>query len=128
VHSLTFHPAPPEGVRRSLRHRYKPLDWWRLEKVIYDNKSDGLVLVPHIKEIVRIPKEPTESLGKHKRKRGTSRAKSESVKVTHEELVPQGVFNPEEGWDDKTEPHGIVIDFVSKQEVERREFLFLCQT
>ena len=31
------------------------------------------------------------------------------------------VFNPEEGWDDNTRQQGIVIDFITKEEVQRRE-------
>jgi centromere protein C len=117
-------------VRRGLRHRYKPLEWWRQEKVVYDNKGEDLVLVPHIKEIIRIPKEPVRPLSKHKRKRTAppkSKSESESKEVVEEEeaeAAPNLVYNPEAGWDDKTEAQGIVIDFVGKQEVERRESFF----
>ena len=29
--------------------------------------------------------------------------------------------NPELGWDNQTEPDGVVVDFVTRQEVVRRE-------
>ena len=30
------------------------------------------------------------------------------------------VLNPEEGWDDDTEPTGVVIDYITKENVTRR--------
>ncbi|KAL4067832.1 Mif2/CENP-C like-domain-containing protein [Scleroderma yunnanense] len=113
-------PAPersptPEGVRRGRRHRYKPLEWWRQEKVVYGRRESGLTLVPQIKEIIRIPKEPPTLLGKAgKRKRGSSvRAKSKIREVA-------SPINPEEGWDDNTPAEGIVLDFLTQEPVRRR--------
>ncbi|KAF5323945.1 hypothetical protein D9611_008285 [Ephemerocybe angulata] len=65
-----------EGVRRSTREHYKPLEYWRGEKVVYGRDNvQKKVLVPTITEIIiRIPKEPPAPLGK--RKRGRSRSKS----------------------------------------------------
>ncbi|KAG6905770.1 hypothetical protein DXG01_000837 [Tephrocybe rancida] len=105
-----------EGVRKSSREHYKPLDWWRGEKLVYGRNQGGagLVLVPPIKEIVRIPKETPEPLAKRKR----TRAKSKTVDDVHYKIIP--VDNPEEGWDDKTEPYCIVLDYDSREEVERR--------
>ncbi|KAG1890829.1 Mif2/CENP-C like-domain-containing protein [Suillus subluteus] len=102
----------PEGVRRSRRHRYKPLEYWRQEKVVYGGDTSGLILVPQIKEIIRIPQEPPKPLGKagKKRKRtGSERAKS----------MPEP-FDPEEGWDDETQESGVVIDYVTEEPVLRR--------
>ncbi|KAG2103947.1 Mif2/CENP-C like-domain-containing protein [Suillus cothurnatus] len=102
----------PDGVRRSRRHRYKPLEYWRQEKVVYGGDTSGLILVPQIKEIIRIPQEPPKPLGKtgKKRKRtGSERAKS----------MPEP-FDPEEGWDDETEESGVVIDYVTEEPVLRR--------
>lgn len=42
------------GVRRGTRRRYKPLDHWRLEKVVYGRLESGTSYVPQIKEIVRV--------------------------------------------------------------------------
>ncbi|EPQ57776.1 hypothetical protein GLOTRDRAFT_136648 [Gloeophyllum trabeum ATCC 11539] len=110
------------GVRRSRRVRYGPLEWWRLEKVVYGRRDSGVTYVPHIKEIIRLPKEPVQPLGKAGRKgrkktREGSRAKTGTAEP-EVEVVPAP--NPEEGWDDQTEPKGIILDYVTKQEVERR--------
>ncbi|KAG5652126.1 hypothetical protein H0H81_006202 [Sphagnurus paluster] len=106
-----------EGVRKSAREHYKPLEYWRGEKLVYgrgERAGTGLVLVPPIREIVRIPKEEPEPLGKRKRSRARSKSKAlEEVKV-----VP--ITNPEEGWDDDTEPHCVVLDYETNEEVERR--------
>lgn len=103
-----------DGVRRSQRMRYKPLEWWRLEKVVYGRRDSGQCLVPTIKEIRRLPKEEIEPLGaKHRRKRS---ARSKSVTVE-----PVLDYNPEEGWDDKTESEGVVIDYETKEEITRRK-------
>jgi centromere protein C len=74
-----------------------------------------MTLVPHIKEIRRVPKDVVMPLSKATRKRAP-RSKSRTVE---EEFV----FNPEEGWDDNTDQQGVVIDFVTKEEVQRRQCL-----
>ena len=63
----------------------------------------------------QIPQEPVEPLGtKRKRAKSVKRQKSES------KALEEVVLNPEEGWDDDTEPTGVVIDYVTKEEVSRR--------
>lgn len=95
--------------------RYKPLDWWRNEKVVYGRRDSGQQLVPTIKEIRRIPKEESLPLGaKHRRKRPPR----SGSKTAEPEML---AYNPEEGWDDQTEPKGIVLDFPSGEEVEKRK-------
>ena len=123
---MTSTAESPEGLRRGKRHRYRPLEWWRQEKVIYGRRESGITLVPHIKAILRIPKEEPVPLGKQKRKRrGMTKARSKSETVEGEEEELPIVYNPEEGWDDKTGQQGVVLDFVSREEVQRRE-AFAC--
>lgn len=118
VHTLEIHSTsdspPPDGVRRSRRHRYKPLEYWRQEKVVYGRPDSGLTLVPQIKKIIRIPQEPPKPLGKTARKR--KRAGSERAKSN-----PQS-YDPEEGWDDETEEFGVVIDYSTHEPVSRRAY------
>ena len=117
--------SPRLGVRRSKREHYKPLEYWRGEKLVYGRTSrSGPILVPQIKEIIRIPKEESVPLGiAGKRKRGSTRARSRS-KATEpvEGVIPPAlpVVDPEEGWDDDTEAKCTVIHFTSREEVERR--------
>lgn len=104
-----------DGLRRGKRTRYKPLEWWRCEKVVYGRREGGISLVPTIKEIVRLPKEEPQPLGaKHRRKR-PPRSKSKTLEV-EAELV----LNPEEGWDDETEIEGTVINIDSGEELRKR--------
>ncbi|KAF5358302.1 hypothetical protein D9756_001215 [Leucocoprinus leucothites] len=104
-----------EGVRRSTRERFKPLEWWRGEKVVYGRTaSSGPVLVPTIKEIRRIPTEQPEPFN-HKR-RGYNRGRSK----TADEKLAKAVYNPEEGWDDATDPFGEVHDLDKQALVVRR--------
>ncbi|KAJ3747254.1 Mif2/CENP-C like-domain-containing protein [Lentinula detonsa] len=99
-----------EGVRRSQRKPIKPLEWWRNEKYVYERPTHGTVLVPHIKEIIRIPEEPKEPLGKHaKRKRG----RSKTVQLSDQP-------NPEEGWDHNTNSVVTVMDWKTKEPKEKR--------
>jgi len=110
-------PLSPEnttGLRRGKRLRYEPLEWWRCEKVVYGRRDPSKkTYVPTIKEIVRIPKEPPKPLGiAHKSKRGSvPRRKTEE---------PRPSQNPEEGWDGKTPTNGVVIDWITGNEVSRR--------
>lgn len=110
-------PDNPDGLRRSRRYRYKPLEYWRLEKVVYgrvDEESHKPNLVAPIKEIVRLPKEDVQPLGGKKSRKW--RGKSKSKTVEPDDLV----YNPEEGWDSGTKPQGHVIDYTTKMDVERR--------
>ena len=113
-----------EGVRKSVREHYKPLEWWRGEKLVYGrprghSSNNGIILVPPIREIIRIPKEPPQTLGsKRKRTGGRGRSKSKVDDEVEVKLVP--VENPEEGWDDETDPHCAVLDYPVNEEVMRR--------
>ncbi|KAJ7143199.1 Mif2/CENP-C like-domain-containing protein [Mycena crocata] len=115
----------PEGVRRSHRVTYPPLEWWRLEKVVFGrDPASGPILVPHIKEIIRIPKEPVVPLGKkgRARRRTTPAPAGKVVEKVIEKIVevPVEDTNPEEGWDDETETQAVVKDYVTKKDVTRR--------
>ena len=107
------------GLRRSHRMRYRPLEWWRCEKVVYGRRDSGVSLVPTIKEIRRLPKEDVKPLGKQKRRR-TTRSKSQSVTLESELELH---YNPEDGWDDETEPTGVVLQYPTDQEVSQRQFI-----
>ncbi|KAK7467237.1 mitotic fidelity of chromosome transmission-related protein, variant 2 [Stygiomarasmius scandens] len=109
------------GTRRSSRKVYKPLEYWRNERVVYGRPNNGHILVPHIKEIIRIPEEPKAPLGTNKRKRGRSKTVQ-----PRDGSVARVQSNPEEGWDDKTPEKSFVIDWKTKTEVEKRESCLLC--
>ncbi|KAI0723819.1 Mif2/CENP-C like-domain-containing protein [Cerioporus squamosus] len=106
-----------DGLRRSKRRRYSPLAWWRLEKVVYGRRENGQSLVPSIKEIHRIPQMPAEPLGA-RRRRGQSRKNSRTVEPEAQQVL---VYNPEEGWDEKTDSRCLVREYGDEdKEVERR--------
>ncbi|KAF5313505.1 hypothetical protein D9611_008548 [Ephemerocybe angulata] len=113
-----------EGVRRSTREHYKPLEYWRGEKVVYGRDNvQKKVLVPTITEIIRIPKEPPAPLGK--RKRGRSRSRTAQPhgppsKTGSTVAAAAAPANLEEGWDDDTPSNAKVLDYRTGQEVERR--------
>jgi centromere protein C len=115
---------PRQGVRRSQREHYRPLEYWRGERLVYGRThNSGSILVPQIKEIIRIPKEIPVPFGV-KRKRSTTRQRSHSRTLEAVEgAIPPAlpVVNPEEGWDDQTEAKCTVIHFSTKEEVERRQ-------
>lgn len=97
-----------------MRTRYKPLEWWRCEKVVYGRRDSGTSMVPVIKDIIRLPKDIPEPLARrHGRK---PRSQSKTLPDEENNIV---VANPEEGWDDQTDPHGIVLDYVTSSEVRR---------
>ncbi|KAF5323949.1 hypothetical protein D9611_008281 [Ephemerocybe angulata] len=111
-----------EGVRRSAREHYAPLEYWRGEKVVYGRDR----LVPSITEIIRIPKEPPAPLGKRRRGRSRSKSRAPSSKTGGGAGggagagVGAGPANLEEGWDDDTPSNAKVLDYRTGQEVERR--------
>ena len=87
-----------------------------MEKVVYGRRGSGTCLVPTIKEILRVPKEDPQPLGAKRKRRARSQSKAKSVE-------PTLVFNPEEGWDDETDPSGVVIDYEEGMETTRRTLL-----
>lgn len=78
---------------------------------MYEKPTQGGILVPHIKEILRIPEEPKEPLGKHQPKRKRGRSTSKTV---------QPSANPEEGWDVDTSPISVVLDWKTKDAIDKR--------
>ena len=107
-------------MRRSKRRKYSPLAWWRLEKVVYGRRENGPCLVPSIKEIHRIPQEPPKPLGaKHKYRRKKTQSVEPELGSDPLEAI---VYDPEEGWDDETDPHCKVLEYGEDDvEVERRK-------
>ncbi|KZT55090.1 hypothetical protein CALCODRAFT_361381 [Calocera cornea HHB12733] len=118
-----------QGRRRNARVRYGPLEYWRNEKVVYGRRQSGVAVVPVIKQIIKVAPDPVRPVGgthkrPHKRKSVddngddddaplVKRKRSESV--YHDAEEP-----PEKGWDKQTDPLGVVIEYVTKNEVERR--------
>lgn len=106
------------GLRRSRRTRFSPLEWWRLEKVVYGRRTSGVgSVVPVIKEIIRRPEPAAEPLSKKHHRRARSKPpSSKSGKGKEREQTPED----EQGLDDETDPNGEVRDYVSGGLVKRR--------
>ena len=106
----------------------KPLKWWMGERVVYGRRETGVTMVPVIKDVIRIPEEDPGPLHKKSggRSKPRSRSKSAAPKANDDEEDLQGV-NPEEGWDDNTDPVGVVLDFVGGKEIQRRMFRFIIE-
>ncbi|EIW66523.1 hypothetical protein M231_02297 [Tremella mesenterica] len=97
-------------VRRSGRKHFAPLAWWRGEKFSY-KRGDKLAI---IKEIVKVPEEVPEPLSSRYKPSRTGR--SQSVKMESADVAePEGL-----GWDNQTDPIGIVKDYPSGAEAKRR--------
>ena len=104
--------------------RYKPLEYWRLERVTFGRRESGVSMVPVIKDIIRVPKEDSKPLGTNSKKRQTSaKPRSRSKTAQAEDDQEMIVFNPEEGWDDQTDPYGVVLEYQGDQEVSRSKYL-----
>ncbi|KAJ6574672.1 hypothetical protein B0H19DRAFT_1125199 [Mycena capillaripes] len=118
---LTRHTVP-DGVRRSQRKFYPPLEFWRGEKVTYAPRDPSHKrLCPHIQDIVRIPKEPpAPRRAGSKRKRGGTRAQTTPEVVEREVIVEIDASNPEAGWDDDSNPTAVVLDYRTGDTVTRR--------
>ncbi|KAF7367315.1 CENP-C-C domain-containing protein [Mycena sanguinolenta] len=112
----------PEGVRRSQRIPYPPLEYWRGERRVYGPRDPGQKRqVPHITEIIRLPKEPpAPPRAAAKRKRARSRTTEETEVIEREVIVEIDASNPENGWDDDTDPNAVVLDYRSGKPVSRR--------
>ncbi|OXG75366.1 centromere protein C [Cryptococcus neoformans A2-102-5] len=100
-------------TRRSGRQHYKPLEFWRGEKVEY-MRGPGCAV---IKEIVTIPEDPPVPLAA-RRSRKNGRARDGSVAVGKRKR--EDSVEDEEGWDHKTEPTGLVQDYPFGEECYRK--------
>lgn len=164
-------------VRRSTRHRYTPLEYWRGERAIYGRASvrlggsrhrvrdsaeqDGAdetagddtieadafedapiksYAVPVLREVIRIRRDVDEGTfsGLKIKRKGINGTRGRPVKRSIKrkrsrkadgetddeddgEADPtQPTRHPEEGWDEATDPHGMVWDVERQSEVERR--------
>lgn len=112
--------------RRSGRQHFKPLAYWRGEKFEYQRGN----YLPVIKEVVHIPEEHIEPFAARNKRSRTGR--SESVRPTNGHANGHtnghgGTHEPEEaGWDDGTDPIGLVKEFPSGRETHRRELMRTC--
>ncbi|KAJ9109760.1 hypothetical protein QFC19_001990 [Naganishia cerealis] len=133
-------PADEGGVSylRTARERHKPLDWWRGERpVIKRQIVNGEVGPAFITaEWLTIPEEKAIPLAA-KRKGGARRARSGTAeplpKKGRGKQRKQGSDDEDEepeaddvtGWDEGTEPGGMVMDYSTGQEVMRRKLFYL---
>ncbi|KDN35557.1 hypothetical protein RSAG8_11472, partial [Rhizoctonia solani AG-8 WAC10335] len=122
-----FNASTPPNVRRSQRERFSPLEWWRGEKFVYGRSPDpeeGPLLVPLIKAIERPPKPPTAALSKKGGRKGGRKIKVKKEEEQEGVELGEGVFGAprtqEDGMDEDTEELGVVIDYTTQREVERR--------
>lgn len=80
-----------------------------------------------MKEVVRLPPEEHRSLVSKRNQKGKTKGKGRSS--SQQPLEPQGqIVNDYEGWDDTTDPKGLVLDYNTQEEVERRWFISHCNS
>ncbi|WVQ78910.1 hypothetical protein IAT38_001001 [Cryptococcus sp. DSM 104549] len=112
------------ATRRSSRQHFKPLEYWRGERFEWE-PGPGLAV---IKEVVTYPEEQPQPFAA-RRHRGGAKNRARSGSAAAEETggkkkkgkgkeVEEG--NLEDGWDDKTEPTGLVLDFPTGEECFRK--------
>ncbi|KAG8931222.1 hypothetical protein FRC02_003037, partial [Tulasnella sp. 418] len=108
-----------DGVRRSKRRRFSPLQWWRGERLIIRRPRADEAPVPIVKDVLRFPQEDEQPLGAKRRGRKAS-SKPPSSRDGRKKSVEVYVENPEEGWDEETEPIAMVLDYETKEQIEKR--------
>ncbi|KAG8993409.1 hypothetical protein FRB90_000715, partial [Tulasnella sp. 427] len=109
------------GLRRGKRQRFAPLQWWRGEHAVVRRPRAGEAPVPIISEIVRVPEEQAEPLSKKHRRRATTKPPSSRGAGGGGARKQSEVYvdNPDEGWDAETDQNAMVIDYDTKQEMEK---------
>ncbi|WVW82041.1 hypothetical protein I302_104046 [Kwoniella bestiolae CBS 10118] len=106
-------------TRRSNRQHFRPLEWWRGEKFEYQ-RGPGL---PVIAEVITIPEETPQPLSQRYKK--TRRAASTSNSTKKRSRSRQDSYSDqdgeeEEGWDNETEPTGLVKTYPDGMESHRK--------
>ncbi|WVQ62444.1 uncharacterized protein L199_000584 [Kwoniella botswanensis] len=106
--------------RRSSRTHFKPLDWWRGEKFEY-RRGPGL---PVIAEVITIPEETPQPLSaRHKKTTKRANSTTPSTKKrsrSRQDSSSEHEVEEEAGWDDETEPTGLVKTFPEGMESHRK--------
>ncbi|KAG8940279.1 hypothetical protein FRC04_005441 [Tulasnella sp. 424] len=74
---------------------------------------------PSFKKIVWIPEAQTEPISKKHRRQGTTRHLRSRNERSNSKQAEVWVENPDEGWDAETEKKAMVIDYETKQEMEK---------
>ncbi|KAH7107638.1 Mif2/CENP-C like-domain-containing protein [Auriculariales sp. MPI-PUGE-AT-0066] len=116
--------AEERGLRRGTRQRFAPLDFWRLEKVVYGRPDQGQAVVPVIKEVIRRPETPPKTRPRGKPAKAAAK-KSKSKKSKTDDTDVSGserdaTPSHEKGLDDHTDPNGEVRDYITGDVVRRR--------
>ncbi|KAG8893830.1 hypothetical protein FRB99_001679, partial [Tulasnella sp. 403] len=106
-----------DGVRKSKRHRYRPLEFWRGEHAVIRRPRRNDPPVPIITEIIRVPEEHVEPLGKKHKRRGATKPPSSRGPGR----PPKEVYmdDPEEGWDEGTASDAMVMDYDTKEVIKQ---------
>ncbi|ORY22701.1 Mif2/CENP-C like-domain-containing protein [Naematelia encephala] len=98
-------------TRRSGRQHFKPLKYWLGEKFEYTRGPAQATIA----SVVHVPEEPTIPLAARYKRGRSGRSQSAKPSARGVTMEPD-----EEGWDEKTEPVGLVRQFPSGIEVDRR--------
>ncbi|KZT59926.1 hypothetical protein CALCODRAFT_493192 [Calocera cornea HHB12733] len=124
-----------QGWRRNARVRYGPLEHWRNEKVVYGRRQSGVAVVPVIKQItvikqiIKVAPDPVRPVGgthkrPYKRKSVDDNGDDDDAPLVKrkrsEPVYHDAEEPPEKGCDKQTDPLGVVIEYVTRNEVERR--------
>ncbi|WWD16350.1 hypothetical protein CI109_100776 [Kwoniella shandongensis] len=105
-------------TRRSHRQHFKPLAFWRGEHFEYQ-PGPGLAV---IKEVVQYPQEAARPLGAQKRGR-SGRSVSVAPGAKSKKRGNSGDTDDEdteEGWDNQTDPTGIIVAYPGDEEIHRK--------
>ncbi|WVQ77302.1 hypothetical protein IAR50_006986 [Cryptococcus sp. DSM 104548] len=108
-------------TRRSGRQHIKPLEYWRGEKVVYA-PGPGLAVVS---EVLTIPEEAPVPFAARNKRRGHRSASATATANGGGKRKRRGGDSDdeeenEEGWDEKTEPTGLIQDFPNGAECHRK--------
>jgi centromere protein C len=103
-------------TRRSQRAKFTPLEWWRGDKFNWKRGEYGA----QIEEVVKLQPDYVEPLAARNKKVGgrTGRGRSRSTARRSASVDPNREV---EGWDELTNPIGVVNDWPQNKEIERRE-------
>ncbi|RSH94857.1 hypothetical protein EHS25_004663 [Saitozyma podzolica] len=102
-------------TRRSQRAKFTPLEWWRGEKFNWKRGEYGA----QIEEVVKLQPDYVEPLAARNKKVAgrTGRGRSRSTARRSASVDPNREV---EGWDELTNPIGVVNDWPQNKEIERR--------
>ncbi|XP_078658033.1 uncharacterized protein LOC144903587 isoform X2 [Branchiostoma floridae x Branchiostoma belcheri] len=109
------------GVRRSCRNRARPVAWWAQERVVYERRDSGRVMVdvkrPEVKDYGTRPRKTQITKGKSRPRKGATKTQQPLQQESVPDISTHTCTDVPRDWEDVENPVIPVVNPATKEEV-----------